>query len=125
MLISGYNKKIVFIFFFFKQKTAYEITASDWSSDVCSSDLAAEEAVVVGELRCRLRRERARAREPAECLHRGRGARLDVVPAVDELKRLRQELDVDEPAPPVLDVPASARFLAQLNLHARAHLCDL
>src|SRR5213083_3254699 len=28
-------------FFFFKQKTAYEITASDWSSDVCSSDLAA------------------------------------------------------------------------------------
>src|SRR5213083_3197507 len=26
-------------FFFFKQKTAYEITASDWSSDVCSSDL--------------------------------------------------------------------------------------
>src|SRR5213083_1594428 len=28
-----------FFFFFFKQKTAYEITASDWSSDVCSSDL--------------------------------------------------------------------------------------
>ena len=26
--------------FFFKQKTAYEITASDWRSDVCSSDLA-------------------------------------------------------------------------------------
>src|SRR5881392_3997678 len=26
-------------FFFFKQKTAYEITHSDWSSDVCSSDL--------------------------------------------------------------------------------------
>src|SRR5881392_4308280 len=25
--------------FFFKQKTAYEITHSDWSSDVCSSDL--------------------------------------------------------------------------------------
>src|SRR5213079_3524165 len=29
---------IVF-FFFFKQKTAYEITTGDWSSDVCSSDL--------------------------------------------------------------------------------------
>src|SRR6056297_3970930 len=26
-------------FFFFKQKTAYEILRSDWSSDVCSSDL--------------------------------------------------------------------------------------
>src|SRR3546814_4234194 len=27
-------------FFFFKQKTAYELRISDWSSDVCSSDLA-------------------------------------------------------------------------------------
>src|SRR3546814_5729626 len=28
------------MFFFFKQKTAYEMRISDWSSDVCSSDLA-------------------------------------------------------------------------------------
>src|SRR3546814_14511394 len=28
-----------FVFFFFKQKTAYEMRISDWSSDVCSSDL--------------------------------------------------------------------------------------
>src|SRR3546814_16732380 len=28
-------------FFFFKQKTAYEVRISDWSSDVCSSDLDA------------------------------------------------------------------------------------
>src|SRR3546814_9707683 len=28
------------IVFFFKQKTAYEMRISDWSSDVCSSDLA-------------------------------------------------------------------------------------
>src|SRR3546814_15802264 len=28
-------------FFFFKQKTAYEMRISDWSSDVCSSDLQA------------------------------------------------------------------------------------
>src|SRR3546814_8230102 len=27
------------IIFFFKQKTAYEVRISDWSSDVCSSDL--------------------------------------------------------------------------------------
>ena len=27
------------MFFFFKQKTAYEIGTGDWSSDVCSSDL--------------------------------------------------------------------------------------
>src|SRR3546814_6693666 len=30
------------VFFFFKQKTAYEMRISDWSSDVCSSDLGAE-----------------------------------------------------------------------------------
>src|SRR3546814_5323626 len=29
----------VLSFFFFKQKTAYEMRISDWSSDVCSSDL--------------------------------------------------------------------------------------
>src|SRR3546814_10766691 len=27
------------VFFFFKQKTAYEMRISDWSADVCSSDL--------------------------------------------------------------------------------------
>src|SRR3546814_7855253 len=31
---------VVLSFFFFKQKTAYEMRISDWSSDVCSSDLA-------------------------------------------------------------------------------------
>src|SRR3546814_6783504 len=31
--------KILSLFFFFKQKTAYEMRISDWSSDVCSSDL--------------------------------------------------------------------------------------
>src|SRR3546814_6241976 len=31
---------LCFYFFFFKQKTAYEMRISDWSSDVCSSDLA-------------------------------------------------------------------------------------
>src|SRR3546814_6868332 len=30
---------VFFLFFFFKQKTAYEMRISDWSSDVCSSDL--------------------------------------------------------------------------------------
>src|SRR3546814_3484797 len=30
---------LLFSFFFFKQKTAYEMRISDWSSDVCSSDL--------------------------------------------------------------------------------------
>src|SRR3546814_3639149 len=31
--------ELLLSFFFFKQKTAYELRISDWSSDVCSSDL--------------------------------------------------------------------------------------
>src|SRR3546814_11727188 len=33
---------VSFFIFFFKQKTAYEMRISDWSSDVCSSDLGSE-----------------------------------------------------------------------------------
>src|SRR3546814_3715527 len=36
-----------FCFFFFKQKTAYEMRISDWSSDVCSSDLDDDVAVLL------------------------------------------------------------------------------
>src|SRR5881392_3303977 len=46
-------------FFVFKQKTAYEITHSDWSSDVCASDLHP--------------RGREHARRPIRCRRRGRG----------------------------------------------------
>src|SRR3546814_6344730 len=38
MLSCDYD---VLLFFFCKQKTAYEMRISDWSSDVCSSDLGA------------------------------------------------------------------------------------
>src|SRR3546814_9443015 len=33
------DREIIVRCFFFKQKTAYEVRISDWSSDVCSSDL--------------------------------------------------------------------------------------
>src|SRR3546814_5507675 len=40
MLVVGRVLLICLVhFFFFKQKTAYEVRISDWSSDVCSSDL--------------------------------------------------------------------------------------
>src|SRR3546814_2564529 len=39
----------VVLFFFFKQKTAYEMRISDWSSDVCSSDLSVARAAVIEE----------------------------------------------------------------------------
>src|SRR3546814_7551425 len=40
-----FNAKLVLIYFFFKQKTAYEMRISDWSSDVCSSDLRVDPPV--------------------------------------------------------------------------------
>src|SRR3546814_5916517 len=40
-------------FFFFKQKTAYEMRISDWSSDVCSSDLGALAKLAKIEVACR------------------------------------------------------------------------
>src|SRR3546814_2011904 len=38
-------------FFFFKQKTAYEMRISDWSSDVCSSDLPAATQTMLDDAR--------------------------------------------------------------------------
>src|SRR3546814_6694767 len=37
-----------YVFFFFKQKTAYEMRISDWSSDVCSSDLLVTGGIDLG-----------------------------------------------------------------------------
>src|SRR3546814_6730049 len=38
---------VLFVVLFFKQKTAYEMRISDWSSDVCSSDLQPQQLLVV------------------------------------------------------------------------------
>src|SRR3546814_5153790 len=56
-------------FFFFKQKTAYEVRISDWSSDVCSSDLSRID-VQDGAL---LRRERAAGGQPRRAARRPHG----------------------------------------------------
>src|SRR3546814_6455697 len=56
-----------FLFFFFKQKTAYEVRISDWSSDVCSSDLLQRRAIEdrhLADVRAR-KREEHRARRAA------------------------------------------------------------
>src|SRR3546814_6726891 len=55
-------KVLVLLFFFFKQKTAYDMRISDWSSDVCSSDLVeAVTAEVAGDVGARLRAMALRA----------------------------------------------------------------
>src|SRR5216110_2994311 len=60
------------LFFFFKQKTAYEISSRDWSSDVCSSDLPATPS-----RSCR----RAGPRPRPAALDRARGADGDPLAA--------------------------------------------
>src|SRR3546814_2181215 len=50
---------VVCFVFFFKQKTAYEMRISDWSSDVCSSDLAECCHPIPGDRIVGLRREGA------------------------------------------------------------------
>src|SRR3546814_13514604 len=47
-----YSIGFMFLFFFFKQKTAYEMRISDWSSDVCSSDLVDVEQLADGLVGC-------------------------------------------------------------------------
>src|SRR3546814_11941318 len=73
--------KIIFYvcFFFFKQKTAYEMRISDWSSDVCSSDLHHRVAArdLVG-------REHGGARQ-LDQLHAVRGERRQVVARIGRL----------------------------------------
>src|SRR3546814_4084465 len=61
----------VLVFFFFKQKTAYEMRISDWSSDVCSSDLL-------------LRGRKVHAR-----------VRMLVVPGSDAVKRAAEAEGID------------------------------
>src|SRR3546814_2947428 len=75
------------MFFFFKQKTAYEMRISDWSSDVCSSDLAGHVDAEIVEQHDDRDREHDHADEQADQPHRvddrlaaimlGRGAVLD------------------------------------------------
>src|SRR3546814_15658452 len=65
---------IFFFFFFIKQKTAYEMRISDWSSDVCSSDL-------LREMIHRGRRHRERRCAPNE---HARDARAELDPARDD-----------------------------------------
>src|SRR3546814_4863663 len=72
-------------FFFFKQKTAYEMRISDWSSDVCSSDLDLSSGAVPPHRRghgCRhpaLARSAARRRERRRTRHAQQGDRKSVV----------------------------------------------
>src|SRR3546814_8655197 len=64
---------MIFFFFFFKQKTAYEMRISDWSSDVCSSDLR-----IGAHVRRRLGVENLKeCYREIECVRERSGVRID------------------------------------------------
>src|SRR3546814_2611248 len=59
--------------FFVKQKTAYEMRISDWSSDVCSSDLTSLDGLGAGEERQEAGGERALGEQRAEEIRQPQG----------------------------------------------------
>src|SRR3546814_17156849 len=85
------------VFFFFKQKTAYEVRISDWSSDVCSSDLADWFAGRWSGLYAPTESEHARrniATGVSEKLFDSIGRTLTTIPAdVEAHKTLRRVID--------------------------------
>src|SRR3546814_1003866 len=72
-LSMGVDVGCVGVVFFFKQKTAYEMRISDWSSDVCSSDLGG--SVRSCDLEHQPRRQDDGDEEGEQ--HRGRGVGWD------------------------------------------------
>src|SRR3546814_6561886 len=91
LLICTCCRMVCVFFFFFKQKTAYEMRISDWSSDVCSSDLGDQrprdraDPGGGGGGRCRLGDLGAAAAAPGD-RRAGRG-----VPARSEERRVGKE----------------------------------
>src|SRR3546814_9640396 len=88
------------VFFFFNQKTAYELRISDWSSDVCSSDLGRVErwriaaAAPSRSMITRSRRDtpsfHPATRKPTECYRPLRD--LDTVDIAAAMRQLDQQI---------------------------------
>src|SRR3546814_10018971 len=94
---------LLFVFFFFKQKTAYEMRISDWSSDVCSSDLGARLEQLV--------HPEGRRRGPAESVDAGTipfEQRQDALRSIGRL-RGRRDYPVQEELQPGLPVAKIGR----------------
>src|SRR3546814_16810566 len=86
------DMRVCFFFFFFKQKTAYEMRISDWSSDVCSSDLgrpgyARCAAEIAGQERDR--RQRQEISLSRHWLYGSRRCRADMACRLSERPSLR------------------------------------
>src|SRR3546814_20520723 len=97
---------VLVVFFLFKQKTAYEIRSSDWSSDVCSSDLTEDEIEAI----------QAYLGPQSSALGvKPVTARVIVVPAVLEAIPISVRLRPDTAATRLAVTEAFIRFIASLG----------
>src|SRR3546814_7172457 len=75
-------------FFFFKQKTAYEMRISDWSSDVCSSDLIVDgHQLAAGHRELVIRKGMAAGQREAGKVHVAHAALQHECPAWERIER--------------------------------------
>src|SRR3546814_10570240 len=95
------------VVFFFKQKTAYELRISDWSSDVCSSDLLDANALA------RPKRDRL-----------GGVAHLHAIERPHEALHVSGQMDVDRPGGRTHVRVALERDEVAIGEHAMAHIFE-
>src|SRR3546814_4803734 len=100
-------------FFVFKQKTAYEVRMSDWSSDVCSSDLGTTTKATPRSIRpgsCRWGRYgRTEASPVRSGLRGGTSSARMAPPGTLVLQRALHHFTTSAPAPPSARPSAAAR----------------
>src|SRR3546814_16652981 len=112
--MRGWMRGCFVLFFFFKQKTAYEMRISDWSSDVCSSDLY------------RKAPKRKGGRVYVEVRSNGEVIFHEGYVTSKEAKRLERGLGLDSgPKAPRPEVTGPTQTYIDLHRHAavRAALC--
>src|SRR3546814_3199566 len=121
-LLAGSLLVVYVCFFFFKQKTAYEMRISDWSSDVCSSDLVIFAQPVLDRSRFpRLHRERdADALHPRRALLRPERGKIgaDAGAAVDHVRLIERAHPLEHReliAQPAVDEHRSEEHTSELQ----------
>src|SRR3546814_363606 len=112
-----------YVFFFFKQKTAYEMRISDWSSDVCSSDLELHQLLGGGFGHGNVRHAAIRCRQAEQLMQfAGIGHLLDDVRATDQLTvdiQLRNRWPIAEQLDAVADFGVG-EYVHPVIRHAKA-----
>src|SRR3546814_6179581 len=107
-----------YCFFFFKQKTAYEMRISDWSSDVCSSDLKVTSRMIGDRLRreaegnVAIRITETAGRDAFEVAGRGE---LQLAVLIETMRREGYELAISRPRVVMQSDPRTGQSLEPIE----------